>query len=69
MVRDARADYLSRDGREGHGEGYACSVVENRIIQELPTGHRVHPKMKILSNLYSMGRMESIWGRKWHLFR
>ncbi|GMJ04266.1 cytochrome P450, family 96, subfamily A, polypeptide 10 [Hibiscus trionum] len=29
----------------------------------LPSGHRVHPKMKILFNLYSMGRMESIWGK------
>ncbi|KAE8690444.1 cytochrome P450 86B1 [Hibiscus syriacus] len=29
----------------------------------LPSGHRVHPNMKILFNLYSMGRMKSIWGK------
>ncbi|KAE8689211.1 hypothetical protein F3Y22_tig00110940pilonHSYRG00132 [Hibiscus syriacus] len=28
----------------------------------LPSGHPVHPKMKILINLYSMGRMKSVWG-------
>ncbi|KAL6977717.1 hypothetical protein U1Q18_026506 [Sarracenia purpurea var. burkii] len=28
----------------------------------LPSGHRVHPKMKILISLYAMGRMEFIWG-------
>ncbi|GMI79472.1 cytochrome P450, family 96, subfamily A, polypeptide 10 [Hibiscus trionum] len=28
----------------------------------LPSGHPVHPNMKILFNLYSMGRMKSIWG-------
>ncbi|KAK4371398.1 hypothetical protein RND71_010873 [Anisodus tanguticus] len=27
----------------------------------LPSGHKVHPKMKILFSLYAMGRMESIW--------
>lgn len=29
----------------------------------LPTGHRVHPKMKILFPLYAMGRSTSIWGK------
>lgn len=28
----------------------------------LPTGHYVHPKMKVMFCLYAMGRMESIWG-------
>ncbi|KAL4378336.1 hypothetical protein GQ457_02G037780 [Hibiscus cannabinus] len=28
----------------------------------LPSGHPVHPNVKILFNLYSMGRMKSIWG-------
>ncbi|KAE8725266.1 hypothetical protein F3Y22_tig00009009pilonHSYRG00372 [Hibiscus syriacus] len=28
----------------------------------LPSGHAVHPNMKILFNMYSMGRMKSIWG-------
>ncbi|XAR73282.1 hypothetical protein NMG60_11007199 [Bertholletia excelsa] len=28
----------------------------------LPTGHRVHPQMKILFPLYAMGRMKFIWG-------
>ncbi|GMI94157.1 cytochrome P450, family 96, subfamily A, polypeptide 10 [Hibiscus trionum] len=28
----------------------------------LPSGHRVHLKMKIMFNLYSMGRMKAIWG-------
>ncbi|CAI9116145.1 OLC1v1017221C1 [Oldenlandia corymbosa var. corymbosa] len=28
----------------------------------LPSGHRVHPKMKVLFSLYAMGRMTSIWG-------
>ncbi|XVE83246.1 hypothetical protein DITRI_Ditri16bG0072200 [Diplodiscus trichospermus] len=28
----------------------------------LPSGHAVSPKMKVLFNLYSMGRMKSIWG-------
>ncbi|GMI72194.1 cytochrome P450, family 96, subfamily A, polypeptide 10 [Hibiscus trionum] len=28
----------------------------------LPSGHPVHPNMRILFNLYSMGRMKSIWG-------
>ncbi|XVF58649.1 hypothetical protein PTKIN_Ptkin07bG0083200 [Pterospermum kingtungense] len=28
----------------------------------LPSGHKVSPNMKILFNLYSMGRMKSIWG-------
>lgn len=28
----------------------------------LPSGHRVSPNMKIIFNLYSMGRMKSIWG-------
>ncbi|KAG8383437.1 hypothetical protein BUALT_Bualt04G0013200 [Buddleja alternifolia] len=29
----------------------------------LPTGHYVHPKMKVMFFLYAMGRMESIWGK------
>lgn len=29
----------------------------------LPSGHRVHPKMKILFSLYAMGRMTTIWGK------
>ncbi|KAF5736280.1 Cytochrome P450 [Tripterygium wilfordii] len=29
----------------------------------LPSGHRVHPKTKIIFSLYSMGRMSSIWGK------
>ncbi|XP_073057587.1 alkane hydroxylase MAH1-like [Primulina eburnea] len=29
----------------------------------LPSGHYVHPKMKVLFSLYAMGRMESIWGK------
>ncbi|CAI9109203.1 OLC1v1008978C1 [Oldenlandia corymbosa var. corymbosa] len=29
----------------------------------LPSGHRVHPKMKVLFSLYAMGRMTSIWGK------
>ncbi|XP_059308000.1 alkane hydroxylase MAH1-like [Lycium ferocissimum] len=28
----------------------------------LPSGHKVHPKMKILFSMYAMARMESIWG-------
>ncbi|KAK8712324.1 hypothetical protein V6N13_147564 [Hibiscus sabdariffa] len=28
----------------------------------LPSGHPVNPNMRILFNLYSMGRMKSIWG-------
>ncbi|KAL6977715.1 hypothetical protein U1Q18_026504, partial [Sarracenia purpurea var. burkii] len=28
----------------------------------LPSGHHVHPKMKILLSLYAMGRMKFIWG-------
>ncbi|XP_052189244.1 alkane hydroxylase MAH1-like [Diospyros lotus] len=28
----------------------------------LPSGHSVHPKMKILFSLYAMGRMKFIWG-------
>ncbi|KAL0424438.1 UNVERIFIED_CONTAM: Alkane hydroxylase MAH1 [Sesamum radiatum] len=29
----------------------------------LPSGHYVHPKMKILFSLYAMGRMDYIWAR------
>ncbi|CAN4090051.1 unnamed protein product [Withania somnifera] len=29
----------------------------------LPSGHKVHPKLKIMFPLYAMGRMESIWGK------
>lgn len=28
----------------------------------LPSGHRVHPKMKVMFSLYAMGRMKFIWG-------
>ncbi|KAH7859425.1 hypothetical protein Vadar_000998 [Vaccinium darrowii] len=28
----------------------------------LPSGHHVHPKMKVLFSLYAMGRMKFIWG-------
>ncbi|KAM3200478.1 hypothetical protein P3L10_032840 [Capsicum annuum] len=28
----------------------------------LPSGHHVHPKMRVIFSLYAMGRMESIWG-------
>ncbi|KAK2978755.1 hypothetical protein RJ640_013030 [Escallonia rubra] len=35
----------------------------------LPSGHHVHPKMKILFSLYAMGRMESIWGKDCLEFR
>ncbi|GMI67575.1 cytochrome P450, family 96, subfamily A, polypeptide 10 [Hibiscus trionum] len=28
----------------------------------LPSGHPVHPNMKILFNVFSMGRMKSVWG-------
>ncbi|KAK4417306.1 Alkane hydroxylase MAH1 [Sesamum alatum] len=30
----------------------------------LPSGHYVHPKMKVMFFLYAMGRMESIWGKE-----
>ncbi|XP_016451692.2 alkane hydroxylase MAH1-like [Nicotiana tabacum] len=29
----------------------------------LPSGHHVHPKMRVMFNLYAMGRMEFIWGK------
>ncbi|CAI9763437.1 unnamed protein product [Fraxinus pennsylvanica] len=29
----------------------------------LPSGHYVHPKMKVMFSLYAMGRMETIWGK------
>ncbi|GER35131.1 cytochrome P450 family protein [Striga asiatica] len=29
----------------------------------VPSGHCVHPKMKVMFFLYAMGRMESIWGK------
>ncbi|XP_049354453.1 alkane hydroxylase MAH1-like [Solanum verrucosum] len=29
----------------------------------LPSGHRVHPKMRVMVILYAMGRMESVWGK------
>ncbi|KAL7230857.1 hypothetical protein ACSBR2_009191 [Camellia fascicularis] len=31
-------------------------------VDALPTGHHVHPKMKILFSLYAMRRMEFVWG-------
>ncbi|XP_065873479.1 alkane hydroxylase MAH1-like [Euphorbia lathyris] len=34
------------------------------VIEDvLPSGHRVNSDMKILFSLYTMGRMESIWGK------
>ncbi|KAE8667922.1 cytochrome P450 86B1-like [Hibiscus syriacus] len=35
----------------------------------LPSGHRVDPNMRILFNLYSMGRMNSIWGEDCYEFK
>ncbi|CAH9071188.1 unnamed protein product [Cuscuta epithymum] len=32
-------------------------------VDTLPSGHLVHPKMKIMFSLYAMGRMETIWGK------
>ncbi|OIT00836.1 alkane hydroxylase mah1 [Nicotiana attenuata] len=29
----------------------------------LPSGHHVHPKMRVMFNAYAMGRMEFIWGK------
>lgn len=29
----------------------------------LPSGHYVHPKMKIMFSLYAMGRMDYLWGK------
>ncbi|XP_027077297.2 alkane hydroxylase MAH1 [Coffea arabica] len=29
----------------------------------LPSGHRVHPKIKVIFSLYAMGRMKFIWGK------
>lgn len=29
----------------------------------LPSGHRVHPKMKVMFSLYALGRMKYIWGK------
>uniref|UniRef100_A0A1W7HBU4 Cytochrome P450 n=1 Tax=Scoparia dulcis TaxID=107240 RepID=A0A1W7HBU4_SCODU len=29
----------------------------------LPSGHYVHPKMKVMFSLYAMGRMEFVWGK------
>ncbi|CAN4106490.1 unnamed protein product [Withania somnifera] len=29
----------------------------------LPSGHHVHPKMRVMFSLYAMGRIESIWGK------
>ncbi|CAI0454895.1 unnamed protein product [Linum tenue] len=39
---------------------------EHRCASEadvLPTGHRVKKGMRMLFNIYSMGRMEEIWGK------
>nr|QNS29971.1 cytochrome P450 [Nothapodytes nimmoniana] len=35
----------------------------------LPSGHYVHPRMKIMFPLYAMGRMASIWGKDCREFR
>ncbi|WOH11880.1 hypothetical protein DCAR_0831376 [Daucus carota subsp. sativus] len=29
----------------------------------LPTGHRVHPKQRVIFSLYAMGRMATVWGK------
>nr|XP_016441758.1 PREDICTED: alkane hydroxylase MAH1-like [Nicotiana tabacum] len=29
----------------------------------LPSGHHVHPNMRVMFSLYAMGRIESIWGK------
>lgn len=29
----------------------------------LPSGHYVHPKMKVMFSLYAMGRMDYVWGK------
>ncbi|KAL8124698.1 alkane hydroxylase MAH1-like [Apium graveolens] len=29
----------------------------------LPTGHRVHPKQRVMFSLYAMGRMTTLWGK------
>ncbi|XP_059309800.1 alkane hydroxylase MAH1-like [Lycium ferocissimum] len=45
---------------------YPPVPLQHKTPQEpdiLPSGHRVHPKMKVLINMYAMGRMESIWGK------
>ncbi|KAH1091953.1 hypothetical protein J1N35_019210 [Gossypium stocksii] len=35
----------------------------------LPSGHPVHPKIKILFGVYSLGRMKSIWGEDCYEFK
>ncbi|KAI0492148.1 hypothetical protein KFK09_026414 [Dendrobium nobile] len=35
----------------------------------LPSGHRVHPRHRILFSLYSMGRIEKVWGKDCHEFK
>ncbi|MCD7464154.1 hypothetical protein HAX54_052214 [Datura stramonium] len=45
---------------------YPPVPLQHKTPQEpdiLPSGHRVHPKMRVMINLYAMGRMESIWGK------
>ncbi|KAK4371399.1 hypothetical protein RND71_010874 [Anisodus tanguticus] len=45
---------------------YPPVPLQHKTPQEpdiLPSGHRVHPKMRVLINMYAMGRMESIWGK------
>ncbi|CAN4109320.1 unnamed protein product [Withania somnifera] len=32
-------------------------------LDVLPSGHRVSPNMKILISIYTMGRMETLWGK------
>lgn len=34
----------------------------------LPSGHRVHPKMKIIFPMYAMGRMKVVWGENCRKF-
>ncbi|KAM3288507.1 alkane hydroxylase MAH1 [Capsicum chacoense] len=41
-------------------------AIEHKIPLEfdiLPSGHRVNPNMRIILSFYTMGRMESIWGK------
>lgn len=36
---------------------------EPLVPDTLPSGHKVHPKMKVMFSLYAMGRMKYIWGK------
>ncbi|XP_060186293.1 alkane hydroxylase MAH1-like [Lycium barbarum] len=44
---------------------YPPIVFQHKTPQEpdiLPSGHHVHPKQRVIINMYAMGRMEFIWG-------